>query len=117
MTERLTKAHAQKHVKGGRKSKLTVLDMLVVFLVYLHDYRTMKTLAFDYGVAKSTIHSIIMWVENTLINCGEFTLPSRRVLKEDASIEIVLVDVTEQQVERPKKSSANGTWVKRKSTL
>ena len=75
MTERLTKAHAQKHVKGGRKSKLTVLDMLVVFLAYLHDYRTMKTLAFDYGVAKSTIHSIIMWVENTLINCGEFTLP------------------------------------------
>gem|GEM_PF-4330144 len=51
-----------------------------------------------------------------MINCSEFTLPSKRVLKEDTSIEVVLVDVTEQQVERPKKSSANGIWVKRKST-
>jgi hypothetical protein len=76
----------------------------------------MKALAFDYGVAKSTIHSTIIWVENTLINCSEFTLPSKRILKEDISIEVVLVDVTEQQVERPKKSSANGILVKRKST-
>jgi hypothetical protein len=116
MLERLTKVHVQKHVKGGRNSKLTVLDMLVVFLAYLHDYRTMKALAFDYGVAKSTIHSTIIWVENTLINCSEFTLPSKRILKEDASIEVVLVDVTEQQVERPKKSNTNGILVKRKST-
>jgi hypothetical protein len=116
MLEKLTKTHIQKHVKGGRKTKLTVLDMLVVFLAYLHDYRTMKALAFDYSVAKSTIHSTIIWTENTLINCGEFTLPSKRVLKEDTSIEIVLVDVTEQQVERPKKNKENGTRVKRKST-
>jgi hypothetical protein len=116
MLEKLTKTHIQKHVKGGRKTKLTVLDMLVVFLAYLHDYRTMKALAFDYSVAKSTIHSIIIWVENTLMTCGEFTLPSRRILKEDTSIEVVLVDVTEQQVERPKKSKDNGTPVKRKST-
>jgi len=65
MLEKLTNAHIQKHMKGGRKSKLTVLDMLIVFLAYLHDYRTMKALAFDYCVAKSTIHSTIMWVENT----------------------------------------------------
>jgi hypothetical protein len=116
MIERLTKAQAQKHVKGGRNSKLTVLDMLMIFLAYLHDYRTMKALAFDYGVAKSTIHSTIIWVENTLINCSEFTLPSRRILKEGTSIEVVLVDVTEQQVERPKKSKDTGTLAKRKNT-
>ncbi|MDR2700350.1 MAG: hypothetical protein LBC12_06050 [Nitrososphaerota archaeon] len=51
-----------------------------------------------------------------MINCGEFTLPSKRILKEDTSIEIVLVDVTEQQVERPKKSKDNGIQVRRKST-
>jgi hypothetical protein len=38
------------------------------------------------------------------ISCGKFALPSKRVLLTEASkIEVILVDATEQEIERPKK--------------
>jgi len=46
---------------------------------------------------------------------GQFRLPGKKVLKaSDAVIEVVLIDVTEQPIERPKKSS-NGITVERRN--
>ena len=79
--EILEKDYIKLHVKGGRKPKLSVLDKLVIFLQYYREYRAMKHIANDYGVAKSTICDSIKWVENTLMKCGEFALP-KKVLQE-----------------------------------
>ena len=93
------------HKQGGRPPKLKVLDRLVITLGYYREYRTMQHIAFDYNVAKSRISDAVKWVEDTLIKSGNFTLPSKRELtKSDTEVEIVIVDVTEQETERPKKT-------------
>ena len=101
----LKAAYAAMRKKGGRKRKLSVLDMLIVFFAYYHDYRTMENIGYDYGVHKQRICEAIAWVEQTLIKDGTFSLPSKRELvKPDTEIVIAIVDVTECETERPKKN-------------
>lgn len=57
------------------------------------------------------------WVENILIKSEEFSLPKKKELVNDTDIEVVLVDATECEIERPKKNSKNTIQEKRKSTL
>jgi len=53
-------------------------------------------------------------VEDVLIKSKQFHLPSKKVLQpSDTVIEVVLVDVTEQPIERPKKDNAGITVAKR----
>jgi len=63
----LESAYKEMRKKGGRKRKLSVLDMLIIMLGYYHDYRTMENLGFDYDVHKQRISEAIEWVEQTLI--------------------------------------------------
>lgn len=98
-------AYEEMRKKGGRKRKLSVLDMLVVWFAYYHDYRTMENIAFDYQCNKQRICEAIAWVEKTLIKDGTFALPSKRELvNEGSDIVIAIVDATECETERPKKT-------------
>jgi len=65
----------------------------------------MAHLAFEFGVAKSTVSDTIVMVENTLIQNGTFHLPGKKALlaKENAG-RTLAVDVTESPIERPKKT-------------
>lgn len=101
----------------GRNGKLTVLDCLVITLMYWREYRTYRHIAFDYGVGKTTIGNAVLWVENTLIASGACNLKSARELRENPSkIKIAIVDVTEQEIERPKRGKKSGTQA-RKSVI
>ncbi len=113
----LEEAYKQQHSSGGRPiSRLSVLDKLIITLGYYREYRTMRHIAFDYGVSKSMIHKSIEWVENVLINSGEFALPSRRKLIETKEEQVVLLDATECEIERPKKNRKNTILARRKNT-
>ena len=105
MTIVLREAYAEKHKRRGRHSKLSVEDQLFLSMKYWRQYVTQKELAFEFDVGEATAHDTIIWVENALIKSGKFSLPGKKVLLEDAEIEIVLVDVTESPVERPKKTT------------
>jgi hypothetical protein len=103
--------------KGGRKASLSVLDCLVVTLMYWREYRTMRHIAYDYGVGKSTVNRAILWVENTLIASGVFGLkPKRELLENYSGIKVVVIDVTEQEIERPKRGRKNGIPVRKSAT-
>jgi len=98
-------AYKEMRKKGGKERKLSVLDMLIITLGYYHDYRTMENIAFDYGVHKQRISEAVAFVEGALIADGRFSLPSKRELLEKSSeIVIAVVDVKEQETERPKKN-------------
>jgi len=106
----LDHAYEEMRKKGGRKRKLSVLDMLIITLGYYHDYRTMENIAFDYGVHKQRVSEAVDWVEQTLINDGTFALPSKRELKKaESEIVIAIVDVKEQETERPEKNRESRT--------
>ena len=112
----LSGAYAEKHRRGGRAPKLTIEEMLLLALEYWRQYGTFAELGFSYGVAESTAHDITVWVEDVLIKSGKFALPGKKALLCDDEIEIILVDVVESQIERPKKNSNGGTLGKRNGT-
>lgn len=106
----LEDAYKEMRKRGGPKRKLSVLDMLIVFFAYYHDYRTMENIGFDYGVHKQRICEAITWVEQILIKDGTFALPSKRELaKADTRLSIVIVDATECETERPQKNRRKRT--------
>ena len=113
----LENAYKEGHSRGGRpNSRLSVLDKLIITLGYYREYRTMRHIAFDYEVSKSMIHKSIQWVEDVLIKSGEFALPSKGSLTEMEGEQVVLLDATECEIERPKKNRKNTILARRKST-
>lgn len=78
MVEILREAYAAKHKRRGRHSKLEVDEMLMLACKYWREYVTYLSLANEYGVAESTAHDIVVWVENVLIKSGKFGLPGKK---------------------------------------
>jgi len=116
MVAELRTAYEDKHKRGGRKPKLSMENQLMLALEYWRQYLTFAELGFNYEVSESAAHAITVWVENTLIKCGRFSLPGKKALLEDSDLQIVLLDVMESPVERPKKSKKPTIQAKRKST-
>jgi len=101
----------------GRPPKLSRADQLLMTLMYWREYRTQFHIAGSYGISEATVCRTINKVEEALMRSGEFRLPGKKALQpSDTIIEVVLVDVSEQPIERPKKSKNNITAVKRSVT-
>ena len=102
----------------GRPSKLSRADQLLMTLMYWREYRTEFHISQTYGVSEATVCRTIKKVEDVLIHSKQFHLPGKKVLQpSDTVIEIVLVDATEQPIERPKKDNAGTIAAKRSATL
>lgn len=88
--------------KSGRPHSLRLEDQLLLTLNYLRCYRTQIELSADYNLAESNVNRTIQKVENFLIQSRIFPLLKRnqKFNEEDN----VIVDVTESQIERPKKT-------------
>ena len=69
----------------------------------------MESIGADYGVGKSAVSETIQWVEDALAEDKTFQLPDKKILqKNTASIEYIVVDVTESPINRPKKTKKSG---------
>jgi len=102
----------------GRPPKLSRADQLLMTLMYWREYRTEFHIGITYGVSEATVCRTIRKVEDVLMKSGEFRLPGRKALQPtDTLIEVVLIDATEQPIERPKKSNAGTTAEKRSDIL
>ena len=101
----------------GRPPKLSRADQLLMTLMYWREYRTQFHIAGSYGISEATVCRTVNKVEDALVRSGEFRLPGKKVLQpSDTIIEVVLVDVSEQPIERPKKSKNGTTAAKRSVT-
>ena len=78
-------------------------DQLLLTLNYLRCYRTQIELSADYNLAESNVNRTIQKVENALIQSRIFALPKRN--QNLSQGDYVIVDVTESQIERPKKTN------------
>jgi len=107
----------QRKSNAGRKSSLSILDKLVITLMYWREYRTYRHIAFDYGVGKTQIGDAVIWVENTIIASGLCNLKSARELRDNpGKIKIAIIDVTEQEIERPKRGRKIGIPARKSGT-
>jgi len=99
----------------GRPSKLSLEDRLLMTLEYWREYRTYFHIGQAWGVNESTAYRIIRRIEDILVSSRAFTLPGKKQLqKSDYQLEVVVVDVTETPIERPKKNKSSSTAGKRK---
>ena len=103
--------------KRGGQPKLSVEDQLLISLEYWREYRTYFHIGKSWGVHESTVYRIVRKVEQLLIRSGVFRLPGKKQLYQSAcEWKIVVVDVTETPIERPKKTK-KATIVERKSII
>jgi len=101
----------------GRPTKLNRADQLLMTLMYWREYRTEFHIGQSYGISESTVCRTIQKVENALVRSGQFRLPGKKALQpSDTVFEVVLVDVSEQPIERPKKAKTGIIAVKRSAT-
>jgi hypothetical protein len=98
----------------GRPPKLSRADQLLMTLMYWREYRTEFHIAQSYGISESAVCRTIHKVEDTLARSKKFRLPGKKTLQpSDTIFEVVLVDVSEQPIERPKKAKIGITVAKR----
>jgi len=98
----------------GRPTKLSRADQLLMTLMYWREYRTEFHIAQSYGISEATVCRTIQKVENALVRSGKFRLPGKKTLQaSDTVFEVLLVDVSEQPIERPKKAKNGITAAKR----
>ena len=101
----------------GRPPKLSRADQLLMTLMYWREYRTEFHIAQSYGVSEATVCRTMRKVEDALVRSKKFRLPGKKALQtSDTLFEVVLVDVSEQPVERPKKAK-NGITVAKRSDI
>ncbi len=101
----------------GRTPNLSRADQLLMTLMYWREYRTQFHIGITYGVSELTVCRTIQKVEKALMTSNEFHLPGKKKLQpSETLIEVVLIDVTEQPIERPKKSRDDITAAKRSVT-
>src|SRR5215217_2449060 len=90
----------------GRPPKLSRADQLLMTLMYWREYRTEFHIAQSYGISEATVCRTIRKVEDTLVRSKNFRLPGKKALQpSDTIFEVILVDVSEQPVERQKEAT------------
>lgn len=103
---------------AGRPPKVSVSDQVLLTLEYWREYRTQFHIAKSWGLSESTVCRITQRVEDILKDCPEFRLPGKKVLKEnDLALEVVVVDVGETPIERPKKNKSDTTPARKSGIL
>jgi Helix-turn-helix of DDE superfamily endonuclease len=91
--------------KSGRPSKLSIEDQLLMTLQYWREYRTYFQMEMDWGLDETNVLRNVKKIENILIKSGMFSVGGKKqlVLLDDPT-EILVVDVAEHEIERPKKT-------------
>ena len=68
MLAALHETYRQEHKRKPRFTKVTMLDKLIITLIYRYEYRSMDSIAKEYEVSWDTIADNIHWVERSLLN-------------------------------------------------
>jgi Helix-turn-helix of DDE superfamily endonuclease len=87
----------------GRPSEFKLVDRLILTFRYLHDYPTFVILGNEFGISESFANKIFNKVSKSLVKV--IPLPNLKQLELDKqNIQKVIIDVSEQKTERPKKN-------------
>lgn len=103
--------------RRGRKSNLSIENQVLLTLIFWREYRTLFHLGRDWNLHESNVSRLVRRVEDILIGSGKFSLPGKKQLLEGNSIKYTIVDVTEREIERPKKNSVDFIVARKSGTV
>jgi len=113
MVDIVKKSIANRKTKRGNEATFQVEDQLLIMLQYYREYPTFFSLGDMWGIHESTAQRTVRRMEDILIADGTFSLPGNTGLQNLTAEDLVLIDVTESPIERPKKNSVSITRVRR----
>lgn len=87
--------------RGRKDSKLILEDRLLLTLYYLRHYPTLINLGAVFGISESYCHKIYTRTARVLVKVEK--LPNRKALLQEPTTTMV-IDVSEQPIERPVKN-------------
>lgn len=86
--------------KRGRKPSIIIEDQLLLCLIYLRRYPTFLDLGDDFGISEGYANKIYHKISKLLVKILQ--LPSKEALTYKG-LKAVVVDASEQPIERPKR--------------
>lgn len=86
--------------KKGLKPSLKVSDRVLLCLYYLRHYPTFKNLGDNFGISESYANKIYHYILRILLEV--LKLDGRKTLTNE-DLDVLVIDVTEQEIERPLK--------------
>lgn len=86
--------------RPGRNYKLELADLILMLLVYYRSYTTQLFIGFLFGIDDSRVCRIIRTLEPILAKV--MAISKTRHLRQE-EVEEIIIDATEQPIERPKK--------------
>lgn len=103
--------HLERQGRRGGQPKLSVEDQLLVALEYWREYRSQFHIGVSWGLHETTVGRLVRKVEDLLVKSGKFRLPSQRQLYQPGwEWKVLVVDVGEMEIERPKKTETLLQW-------
>jgi hypothetical protein len=109
--------HLNRQGRRGGQAKLSVEDQLLVALEYWREYRSQFHIGVSWGLHETTVGRIVRKVEDVLVKCGQFRLPSQRQLYQPGwEWTVTVIDVGEMEIERPQKNRNATTAANRSVT-
>jgi hypothetical protein len=97
--------HLERQGQRGGQNKLSTQDQLLVTLEYWREYRSQFHIATTWKLHETTVGRIVKKVEDLLVKCGKFRLPSKRQMYQPGwEWKVMVVDVGEMEIERPQKN-------------
>lgn len=100
--------------KRGIKGSFSLEDKILVTLYYLRHYPTLETLSGIFQISTSYVHDIYQKYSTMMVKI--FHVEGAKSLTSEA-LETVLIDVTEQEIERPQKGQKEYYSGKKKDIL
>lgn len=101
----------------GPKARLSMEDRVLMLLMYYREYRTFLHISATFGISETQCWRIITNLEQCLIKSELFHLKGKKSLLTEDNFEVILIDVAESPIERPKKNNENIIREKRKDIL
>ena len=109
--------HLERQGQRGGQNKLSTENQLLVTLEYWREYRSLFDIGASWGVDETTVGPIVRKVEDLLVKCSKFRLPSKRQMYQPGwEWKVMVVDVGEIEIERPQKNK-NATTVASTSAI
>ncbi len=101
----------------GRPATLNVPDQLLLVLCYWREYRSQFHVASSFGVSEATVCRTVKRIESALLQDQRFHLPGKKVLHDGSlDLTVIVVDASEQRIERPQKNSVAATPARKSAT-
>lgn len=107
----------ERQKRGGRKRYLSYEDIILMTLKYWREYSTYFHIGKEYGISESQCYKIIKWVEENLSKSSLFTLKGKEYFlnKDNKDIDVVVIDVSEISIQRPKKNKKSTIQEKKRN--